>query len=337
MVREEAVMLRREEWVDIVAAHNRGISIKEICRKNGLSRNTVRKAIRSDKPPEYSKREPSKLDPYKDYLISRLTEYPGLSAKKLFDEIKAMGYEGGITILKEFTLPYRMARRSKSSIRFETAPGLQAQVDWAELGYHEIGGKRVRLSLFVMVLGYSRMLYAELTTDEKQDTFLACHEHAFAYFGGMTEEILYDNAKTVALKHDRDGVVFTPALLDFAYLKGFKPRVCKPARPQTKGKVERAIRYIRDSFLEGEMFCGLDDMQSRLIAWADNTANVRVHETTGARPVDLLLEENLIIPRKIDERIAENKAPFTTQRTFRLIENVAVESADLNIYEAMFA
>lgn len=249
-----------------------------------------------------------------------------------------MGYEGGIAILKEFTLPYRMTRKSKSSIRFETAPGLQAQVDWAELGCHRIDDKRVRLSLFVMVLAYSRMLYAELTADEKQETFLACHEHAFAYFGGTAEEILYDNAKTVALKHDRDGVVFTPALLDFVYLKGFKPRVCKPARPQTKGKVERAIRYIRDSFLEGETFAGLEDMRSRLIAWMDSTANVRVHEATGRRPIDLLLEENLTIPRKIYERIeVESKAPFTAQRAFRLIENIAVESADPNIYGAMFA
>lgn len=170
-------MLRREEWVDIVAAYNRGVSIREISRQSGLSRNTIRKAIRSDKPPEYSQRTPSKLDPYKDYLLKRLEEFPGLSAEKLFSEIKA--------------------------------------------------------------LGYSRMLYAEITTDEKQDTFIACHENAFAYFGGMTKEILYDNAKTVALKHDRDGIVFTPALLDFAFASGLKPRVCRPARPQTKGKVER--------------------------------------------------------------------------------------------------
>jgi len=110
------------------------------------------------------------------------------------------------------------------------------------------------------------MLYAEVVTDMRSATFLACHEHAFSFFGGITHEILYDNAKVVAIKHGSEGIVFNESLLDFAGRYGFTPKVCKPYRPQTKGKMERSIRYSRDSFLEGESFADLDDMQSRLIA-----------------------------------------------------------------------
>lgn len=287
-------MIRMEEWVDIVAAHRRGVSIKEIARSTGLSRNTVRNAIRREGVPKYTRPEiPSKLDPYKDYLLRRLEEYPRITVEKLLSEIKIQGYDGGRSILSDYTRPYRMERRRTSDIRFETPPGHQAQVDWAELGYHMIGGRRYRISLFVMILCYSRMLYARVVTDEKSETFLDCHKHAFEYFGGSTDEILYDNAKVVALKRDREGIVFNESLLDFAGLYGFVPRVCRPYRPQTKGKVERAVRYIRDSFLEGESFSGIDDMQMSLLVWLDGTANQRIHATTKCRPIELLMDENL--------------------------------------------
>ena len=287
-------MIRMEEWVDIKAAYKRGVPIKEICRKTGLSRNTVRRAIREDGVPKYIRPPiPSKLDPYKEYLLNRLEEYPRITVVKLLSEIKAQGYDGGSSILADFTQPYRKDRRRTSDIRFETAPGHQAQVDWAALGIHIIGGRRYKLSLFVMILGFSRMLFAEVVTDERSDTFLACHKHAFNYFGGITNEILYDNAKVVALKRDREGIVFNESLLDFAGVYGFAPRVCRPYRPQTKGKVERAVRYIRDSFLEGECFSDLADMQSSLLAWLDNTANQRIHATTKRRPIELLMDEDL--------------------------------------------
>jgi len=330
-------MLRMEEWVDIVAAHHRGVSIKEIARQTGLSRNTVRRAIRSEHVPAYVRAAmPSKFDPYKDYLIGRLDEFPRLSVEKLFSEIRGRGYDGGKTILAEFTRPYRQARRRNSDIRFETPPGKQAQVDWAELGIREVAGERVRLSLFLMVLGYSRMLYAELVTDETQETFIACHEHAFAFFGGMPEEILYDNAKVVALKHDREGVVFNPALLDFAGRCGFEPKACRPYRPQTKGKVERSVRYVRDSFLEGERFSSLEDMADKLAAWLDNVANVRIHATTKERPIDLLLNEGLndFRPGFKPSFEPQTRIVRLASRDFSFVESPEVENRPLSVYEA---
>lgn len=328
-------MIRMEEWVDIIAAYHRGVSIKEIARQTGLSRNTVRKAIREENVPRYERPPvPSKLDPYKDYLLARLDEYPRISVEKLFTEIKNQGYDGGRTILADFTRPHRLARRRTSDIRFETLPGKQAQVDWAELGCHRIEGVKTRVSLFVMVLGYSRMLYAEVVTDETSATFLACHEHAFSFFGGITEEILYDNAKVVALKHDREGIVFNESLLDFAGRYGFAPKVCRPYRPQTKGKVERSVRYIRDFFLEGEGFSGLDDMQDRLLAWLDNVANKRIHATTKERPCDLLLLENLANPRpfaKVPRRQAD--VIMLPQKSFVICDAPVVERRSLSVYE----
>jgi len=169
-------LIRLEEWVDIVSLHKQGLSIKAIARKTGLSRNTVRAALRRDGPPERAPqaRPPSKLEPYKDYLVSRLTDFPELSVEALFDEIRELGYPGKISILKDFTRPYRVRRR-EPVVRFETPPGLQAQVDFADLGRHHIAGVATDIYLFVMVLGFSRALYVEVITDCKSETFLSCH------------------------------------------------------------------------------------------------------------------------------------------------------------------
>jgi len=330
-------MIRMDEWVNIVAAHHRGVPIKEISRKTGISRNAVRRAIRREDYPKYERPAvPSKLDPYKDFIKERLAEFPNLTVEKLYRELKAQGYDGGKTILADYTRPMRIARKNGAAIRFETPPGKQAQCDWFELGYHDIGPMRIKLYIFSLLLGYSRMQYSEIVTDMTSQTFLACHEHAFAFFGGITEEILYDNAKVIALQHNREGVVFNQALLDFAGRYGFEPKVCRPYRPQTKGKVERSGGYVKDSFLTGETFAGLDDMQTRLIAWLDNVANVRIHGTTKQRPCDMFMDENLLVPRLPDSRarIVISLVPRPTRR-FIIADTPAVEERPLTAYEAI--
>jgi transposase len=286
-------LITLEEWVDIVALHRSGVSIKAIARSLGISRNAVRRALRRGAPPVRAPRSRiSKLEPHKDYLLARLAEFPQLSAAALYEEIYARGYEGGLSILKEFTLPYRQPRR-EPLVRFETPPGKQAQVDWAELGVHTLHGTRRRVHLFIMLLGFSRALYAEATTSADSATFLACHARAFAYFGGMPAEILYDNAKVVVLARTASGPHFQPALLDFAGRYGFAPRLCRPYRAKTKGKVERSIGYLRDRFFVGRTFTDLEDLNAQLLAWLDGIANRREHATTKERPIDRLLRENL--------------------------------------------
>jgi transposase len=229
MSAEEGSVIKLEEWVDIVSLHRQGLSIRAISKRMGVSRNTVRAALRRGRPPVRAaqSRPTSKLEPFKDYLVTRLTEFPELSAEALYDEIRGLGYDGGRSILKEFTLPYRVRRR-EPVVRFETPPGRQAQVDWAHLGTHFLSGRPTPLYLFVMILSFSRALYAEVTTSMDLETFLTCHVRAFESFGGMPEEILYDNARTVVTSRTVAGPVFHPGLLDLAGRYGFAPRVCRP-------------------------------------------------------------------------------------------------------------
>lgn len=286
-------MIRLEEWVDIVSMHKAGVSISAIARELGISRNTVKATLRRDGPPEYQRRQmPSKLDPYKPYLLERLREFPELSAKRLFDEICAQGYAGKISILKDFTREHRVPRK-RTIVRFETPPGEQAQCDYAELGVHEVRGIPTKIYAFTMLLGFSRYLYVEFSDSAASDAFLAAHARAFAYFGGMPRRVLYDNAKVVALEHTRTHVTFNAALLDFAGRFGFRPQLCRPYRPQTKGKVERTIGYVKDAFLVGRTFTDIDDMNTRVLSWLEDEANARKHATTDEIPAERLPLEGL--------------------------------------------
>jgi transposase len=286
-------VIRWEEWVDIVSLHRQGLSIRAISVRLGISRNTVRAALRRDGPPVRQERTlPSKLDPYKDYLLSRLSDYPELSAAALLDEIRALGYGGGASILKEFTYPYRQ-RRKEPVVRFETPPGKQAQADWSGLGRHLLGDGQRTPQLFVMVLGFSRALYAEAVWRADLESFLACHARAFAYFGGVPAEVLYDNAKVVVLERLAAGPRYNPGLLDFAGRYGFAPRLCRPYRAKTKGKVERSIGYVKDRFFVGRTFTDLEDLNCQLLGWLDAIANRREHATTKEVPAARLLREGL--------------------------------------------
>ncbi len=325
-------MITREEWVDVVSLHRQGVSIRAISTRLGISRNTVRAALRREGPPARTPRElPSKLDPFKDYLLARLADYPELSAVALCEEIRALGYEGGLSILKEFTYPYRQRRR-EPVVRFETPPGLQAQVDWSGLGRHSVAGAERAPQLFVMVLGFSRALYAEAVWRATLESFLACHERAFAYFGGVPGEVLYDNAKVVVLERSAEGPRYNPGLLDLAGLYGFAPRLCRPYRAKTKGKVERSIGYVKDRFFVGRVFSDLEDLNCQLLGWLDAVANRRTHATTGERPVDRLERERLAaLPARA--WASAQAPPPAPRRSLPPAPQVAVRP--LAVYEAL--
>jgi transposase len=327
-------MIGLEEWVDIMALHRQGVPIKEIARQVGVSRNTVKRALRREGPPARTpqRRPPSKLEPFKDYLVSRLAEFPQLSAEALFEEVRAQGYEGQISILKDFTRPYRIRRR-EPVVRFETPPGKQAQVDWGELGTHELP-EPTRLHLFCLVLGFSRALYAEVTTRADLATFLSCHEHAFHALGGMPEEILYDNLKLVVLSRRGGQAHFHPEFLAFSGHYGFRPRLCRPYRAKTKGKVERMIGYLKDRFFCGRTFTDVADMNDQLERWLAEVANVREHQTTKERPADRLLREGLlpVAAARPWPKLIQPPTPRAGQVLFR-IAPPAVEERLLSVYE----
>ena len=180
---------------------SQNLSISEISRQTGFDRKTVRKYLQLKTLPEPQKRpgRKSKLDPFKSYILEKLKEGP-YTAARLYREIKEMGFDGGKTIVKDFVKEVRPQQGVPAVLRYETKPGVQAQVDWAEMGTVEVDGKVKKLFCFNMILGYSRMRYVEFTLSIDTPTLIQCHLNAFEYFGGFTQEILYDNMKQVVIK-----------------------------------------------------------------------------------------------------------------------------------------
>lgn len=293
-------MLLSETVMEIQVLKKQGKSIREIALSLGLSRNTVRRYLRGAEP-GYAARPAvtGKLGPYREWLAERVrAALPArLPATTLLGELRERGYDGGITILRTHLATLRDGPAPEPVIRFETEPGEQMQVDWAVV---RRGGER--LSAFVAVLGHSRAAYVEFVTDERLDTLLACHWRALVFFGGVPRTVLYDNMRTVVVGRDAYGPGrhrLQPGFRDFAHHCGFVPKLCRPYRAKTKGKVERFIRYLRYSFLVpletrlAQTGRTLDAATANVEVrqWLRDVANRRVHATTGAVPSERLAVE----------------------------------------------
>ena len=294
-------MVGVEAALEIRVLHRHGKGIREIARETGAARNTVRRYLRDAEAERYKPRlaRSTKLDPFKDYIVERLAAAAPerIPASVLLMELRERGYGGGYTMLKAFVASLRPKQAAEPVIRFETEPGEQMQVDWAVIRRGEN-----RLSVFVATLGWSRATYVEFVTDERVETLIEAHENAFLVFGGTPREVLYDNMRTVVLErhgYGRGRHRFHPGFLDFARHCGFRPRLCAPYRAQTKGKVERFIRYLRQSFYvplasrlaqEGLI---VDRLTANLAVkrWLREVANARVHGTTGEVPAERLAIE----------------------------------------------
>lgn len=271
-----------------------GLSKSEVARKLGVSRDTVHRLIRTgqldrdldDEPVRYTPRPAvaTKLDAYKAIIVARLDAYPELSAVRLFEEVKAAGYTGGYTQVKEFVRKVRPRIPKPPVVRFETPPALQAQVDFARFRFPW----GVRYALLV-VLGYSRLLWLRFYERQDMRTLFQGLEEAFAFFGGVPKELLFDQMRSVITKDLRlqgGQLVVNEEFLRFASHWGFRPRACQPYRPETKGKVERPVRYLRGNFVYGREFLGDAHLDAERRRWLDGTANVRIHGTTKERPVE---------------------------------------------------
>ena len=288
-------MLPVEERFMIKDLHRKGVSISAIARQTGRDRKTVRRAIQAPLDVRQTRKpRQRKIDPYVDYLQQRMSE--GVyNARKLFMEIKGRGYSGGETQVRDYVQHRRPPRaNAQATLRFETDPGQQGQVDWGHFGYVDLEGKRQPLYAFMMTLGWSRMMYLEFTTSLDTGWFLRGHLHAFEYFGGIPREILHDNLKSAVLKRDGDGTIhWNPRYLDFALVHGFRPRACQPYRAQTKGKVENGVGYVRINFWPGLHFSDLADLNQQALTWLNGIANPRIHGTTGEIPFQRWPREQL--------------------------------------------
>lgn len=288
-------MLSVEERFMIKELYQAGVTISDIARQTGHDRKTIRRAIQKPLLAVSQSRQAKvrKLAPYIPYLERRMSE--GVyNAQKLYQELCAQGYGGKDRQVRAFVQPYRDARRTQATVRFETAPGEQAQVDWGSFGTIVHQERQCRLYAFVMTLGWSRMMYLEFTVSSDLAWWLRCHIHAFHYFGGVPKEVLHDNLKTAVLGRSSNGVIqWQPRYLDFAHYYGFRPRACQPYRAQTKGKVENSIKYVRGNFWPGLQVTGLADLNEQAHHWLATVANRRVHGTTQTIPCERWPQEGL--------------------------------------------
>lgn len=280
-------------WESLVLVKHlldQGLSKMAIARQLGVSRRTVYHwlttgQLESDLAAAAPRRRvgrPTKLAPYAPTIHERLRVYPELSAVRLFEEIRAAGYSGGITQLRDYVARVRPRPEPEPVVRFETPPGLQAQVDFAE--FRLPWGKRYAL---LVVLGYSRLLWLHFYPRQTQRTLTEGLEAAFTSFGGVPREVLFDQLKAVIIEDQRPRggrLLENAEFLRFAAHWGFRIRACRPYRARTKGKVERPVHYVAHNFLYGREFLGDADLAAQAELWLEHTANARLHGTIREVP-----------------------------------------------------
>jgi transposase len=217
----------------------------------------------------------SALEPYKSFLQLTLQDHPKLLATRLYDMMTPRGYTGSLVQLRRYVRSVRPVARQEAFLRLHTLPGEQAQVDWGCFGTLRVGEAKRPLSCFVMVLGWSRAVFALFTLDQTLESFVRCHVRAFDAFGGVPRALLYDNLKTAVLERQGDHIRFHPRLLELAGHYHFATKPCAPYRGNEKGKVERQIRYLRHSFFDARPFRSLDDLNAQLAGWIATVAHAR--------------------------------------------------------------
>lgn len=284
-------MIYQEEFVDIRALARQGLTYAEIGRLIGRDWRTVKRYLTEDAQPVYHRnvRTPSKLDPLKPVIDTWLRDTPHLRATRIHqDLVRDYGFTGSYQIVQRYVKEKKAIENPpQQEERFETAPGLQAQVDWS---YEEpiTGSDGITLPLygFHMVLSHSRDSFVQPVGSMDLATFWGCHRAAFAHFGGVPKQILYDRTKTVVRRHVGVGhglgeTELHPEAIAFACHYGFSIRLCRPYRAKTKGKVESDIDYVRGRLFRAHSFRSYEEANAAWHEWNEEIARRRVHGTHG--------------------------------------------------------
>jgi len=285
------------EIVLIHDLHRQGLSITAIARKLGCDRKTIRKYLaRGLEPPIYKPRapRPNLVEAFEAYLQERVSSFPELSGRRLHRELVELGFSGSYSTLKPFLREIRPPKTKPFARRFETPPGRQAQMDFAEFSveFNDEPGVIRKVWLFSMVLGHSRWLWGHFVASQNLQSVLRCHIAAFEAMDGAPQEILYDRMKTAVIGEDDAGIVtYNPALVALLNHYGAVPRACRPYRACTKGKLERPFRYIRQDFFLARSFRNLDDLNQQFDTWRREIANARTHATTRRIVAEAFAEE----------------------------------------------
>ncbi len=271
----------------------RGKSVRAIARELGVSRNSVRKVLRAPVEAPARLARASKLDPYAGQIRQWVDEEHLLNCPTMLSRLRAQGYTGQISILKEFVHPLRppAASTRRPVIRYETLPGEQMQFDWGEFVYEQ-EGQTHKLFGFTAILSYSRLRFLTFVKRTDALSLIQCLVAAFEAFGGLPRTVLTDRMKTVLLDMETGVPHWHPRFQELMSALQISPRVCKPYTPQTKGKIERSIRVVKEAFWPGVRFVDLADLRRQAVAWCEQL-NARVHQTTHERPVDRWAAEDL--------------------------------------------
>ena len=282
--------------------YHRFCQIKDLHERQGLNASQIAKALALDPrtvsywlaQEHFRPRKPgqrhSKLDPFKQEIVRMLERYP-YSAAQVFQRLREHGFEGGYSLVKAYVRTVRPQRRP-AFLKLAFAPGECAQVDWGSFGAVKVGQTSRRLSFFVMVLCYSRMLYVEFTVSQTMEHFLACHQHAFEYFGAIPHKVMVDNLKSAVLKHAvGEAPVLNPRYADFAAHNGFRIVPCNVGKGNEKGRVENGVGYVKKNFLAGLDLPDFSALNPAARQWLETVANVRLHGETRQKPTDLWQQE----------------------------------------------
>lgn len=326
--------------MEIRVLARQGLGIREMARRLGCSRNTVRRYLQEPQAGSYGPRtaRPTKLGPFESYVQERIAAaHPDwIPASVLLRELRAQGYEGGYSQLKAFVARQRPRPAEQAVVRFETEPGQQMQADFTT-----IRRGRDPLLAFVATLGFSRASFVRFSANEDSPAWCEGLRGAFAYFGGVPRTVLFDNAKPIILERDVYGPGqhrWNPQLLELAEHYGFAPRVCRPYRAQTKGKVERFNGYLKRSFVvplaatfrAAGLVLDVASANGRIGPWLQDVANARLHGTTGERPcLRLQQERHALLP------LPPGRQPTLAARAAHRVVPLESLQHPLSMYQAL--
>lgn len=266
--------------------------IGTIARQLKIHHNVVRRVLtKAGIPKESLVPRKSMIEPFLPLILEKLEKYPTLSAARLYGMVRERGYKGGDHHFRHLISIYRPRPAAEAYLRLKTLPGEESQVDWGHFGYMTIGKAKRSLAAFVMVLSFSRKIFLKFYLNMRIENFLRGHEAAFNAWGGVPRVIKSDNLKSEVLERKGDAIRFNPKLIAFASHYRFEPRPVAVARGNQKGRVERAIRYIRDNFFSGRTWTTLEDLNKQAAAWCDGIAADRPCPEETSRTVQEVFEE----------------------------------------------
>jgi transposase len=297
-----------------------GLSVRAISKRLKMSRNTVRRVVGRGAPKPRTPAAPrsSLLTPYEARVKALVDETPEMKAPAVLERLRADGYQGGISILRDRLRSLR-PREKEPFVTLDFRPGEAVQIDWADFGFALPGVPR-RVSAFVMAMCHSRYLFLEFCLSQSMGSLLRRMERGLRFYGGSTHADIFDNMKTVVLRHDDRGTLFNTTFLSYAINRGFAVKACNVRRGNEKGRVERPIGFVRERFWPGRRFTDLMDLNVQALKWRDDFANNRVHEVTGKVPALVFqhVEKGLLKPLPDTAFDTDEKEGQTVTKSFRV-------------------